>query len=476
MASIYVGAGRAYAKLSSAVQAARSGDKIYVDAGVYQNDFAILNKDLSIVGVGGKAHLKATQSIPNKKAILVVANNADVTLENMEFSGARVSDNNGAGIKLDYGSVTVRNSYFHDNQNGILTSHTSSSELTVQGSRFVDNGNGDYRTHSIYAGRIGKLSVNDTHIEATDRGSHVKSRAAYTEVLDSELIDDNGQSVYGIDLSEGNNALIRGNLLIQAADTSNRTMISYGSEGDKPGTLTVADNTFVNYRPLSTGVWNRTDNDAVVRDNTFVNVSQWVAGEADTIGNLNGTYDGVGSGDVALPEDKTLTGGAGNDRMTGGDGDDQIDGRGGNDLLAGGAGNDAIIGGDGQDTLQGGQHNDRLNGDAGNDWLFGNTENDSLFGGSGSDSLAGGYGNDVMQGGGGADRFIFGPKQGSDRITDFQDGVDKLNIKGVGGVGDLSIVKNSGGDFVVGFDDAAGSVTVQLSSGGNFGADDILIG
>ncbi len=81
-------------------------------------------------------------------------------------------------------------------------------------------------------------------------------------------------------------------------------------------------------------------------------------------------------------------------------------------IYFGNAGNDVINGGDGEDTMLGGQDNDMLTGESGNDVLSGDR------------------GFDTLTGGGGADQFLLAAsaQQGSDIITDFQDGVDKIRL------------------------------------------------
>jgi Ca2+-binding RTX toxin-like protein len=178
----------------------------------------------------------------------------------------------------------------------------------------------------------------------------------------------------------------------------------------------------------------------------------------------------------------------GNDFLYGGAGDDQLFGEidaafaslldvGGNDWLDGGLGNDIIDGqfgvdtaafnteaigvladillgiasGQGSDTLAGIENlvgsikidslrgdNDanRLTGNDGDDQLFGRGGVDFLIGGNGNDLLNGGAGADTMMGGAGVDTFVEGPLVGgpvtTDRITDFQNGVDKINLKAFG--------------------------------------------
>ena len=73
----------------------------------------------------------------------------------------------------------------------------------------------------------------------------------------------------------------------------------------------------------------------------------------------------------------------------------------------------------GDDTVLGSTGNDQLGGHAGADSVAGGEGADSLAGGEGADTLAGGAGKDALSGGAGADRFVFGPGDKGDRITDF---------------------------------------------------------
>lgn len=97
----------------------------------------------------------------------------------------------------------------------------------------------------------------------------------------------------------------------------------------------------------------------------------------------------------------------------------KIEGNNNDNRLVGTGNNDEIRGRDGDDRLSGRGGNDRLRGDDGND---------TLDGGSGNDRLRGDHGNDVLTGGADSDRFIFNRQGGADRVTDFQDGVDKLDF------------------------------------------------
>ena len=75
---------------------------------------------LTLRGIGqGRVKLPANGKHAGGKAIWVIAGN-DVTVENIEFSGARVPDRNGAGIRPEGQNLTVRNCRFYDCEDGIL--------------------------------------------------------------------------------------------------------------------------------------------------------------------------------------------------------------------------------------------------------------------------------------------------------------------------------------------------------------------
>ena len=126
---------------------------------------------------------------------------------------------------------------------------------------------------------------------------------------------------------------------------------------------------------------------------------------------LINTFDGTAGDDIANGTSGFIGLGA-NDTLNGNGGNDILNGLGGNDTLNGGIGNDTLNGGDGNDTLNGGD---------------------------GADFLTGGNGRDTLAGGSGADTFTFtnataagnGAGTGNtnrDVITDFVQGVDKINL------------------------------------------------
>ena len=124
----------------------------------------------------------------------------------------------------------------------------------------------------------------------------------------------------------------------------------------------------------------------------------------------------------------TMLGGDGWDKLRGGDGDDVLMGEGGNDQITGGLGNDILDGGFGFDFLNGKEGNDTLIGFNGEDLLIGGAGDDIIDGGRHADRIVGGIGSDTLTGGEDADTFVFDNYDGVDTITDFESGVDVIEL------------------------------------------------
>lgn len=144
----------------------------------------------------------------------------------------------------------------------------------------------------------------------------------------------------------------------------------------------------------------------------------------------------------------------------GGSGNDGLYGNSAKNMLKGGGGKDWLFGFGGADDLIGGGKRDKLTGGGGNDRLDGGGGGDRLKGGNGRDDFFGGKGNDKHTGGKGADTFYFDTtvKSGKDKITDFEDGKDMIEIAGGGKVtwsrdgDDTLVVWNKGQVTLLGVD------------------------
>ena len=150
---------------------------------------------------------------------------------------------------------------------------------------------------------------------------------------------------------------------------------------------------------------------------------------SELISLIPGQLAGFPQGVLALGGNDTIQGSVDGEVINGNQGFDQIFGGGGNDTLFGGQDGDVIDGGVGDDILFGNLGADTITGGDGNDNLFGGKDNDNLSGGLGNDILSGDFGIDTLTGGGGSDIFVLGiGGGGADIITDFQDGVDLMQL------------------------------------------------
>jgi len=258
--------------LHDAIAASHDGDVIQVQAGTYVNDFATITTNITIEGVGGMAHLVATQSPPNGKAILTT--DANVTIDHLEFSGAQVPDGNGAGIRYETGNLTITNSFFHDNQDGILGGNDLTASITINHSEFAHNGVGDGLTHNLYIGDVANLTIDNSYFHDAVVGHEIKSRAETTIVENSRIFDGaNGTASYSIDLPNGGNAIINNNVIEQGPNSENPTIIAYGEEGSvhANSSLQVTNNTILNdltaHVPI--GVNNTTAVNAAISGNSI---------------------------------------------------------------------------------------------------------------------------------------------------------------------------------------------------------------
>jgi len=232
--TVLVGPRQALKTPSAAAQVARDGDLVVIEAGLYAGDAAVWTQNrLTIKAVGGRAHLRADGAEVEGKGIWVIKG-AGTTIEGIEFSGAKVSDRNGAGIRLEGPGLTVRNSYFHDNENGILTGGDLESDIVVEHSEFARNGAGDGGSHNLYIGTVRSFTLRYSYSHHAIVGHNVKSRAIKNYILYNRIADEqDGRASYAIDLPDGGLSFVMGNLIQQGPENDNRTVVAYGAEGYK---------------------------------------------------------------------------------------------------------------------------------------------------------------------------------------------------------------------------------------------------
>ena len=286
-----VGPGQELKLPSAAAKAARDGDTIEIEAGLYAGDAAVwIQNGLTIRAVGGRAHLRADGVQVEGKGIWVIKG-AGTTIEGLEFSGAKVAHRNGAGIRLEGPGLTVRNCYFHDNENGILTGRHLESDIVVEHSEFARNGFGDGQSHNLYIGAVRSFTLRFSYSHRAIVGHNVKSRAIKNYILYNRIADErDGRASYAIDLPDGGLSFVMGNLIQQGPENDNRTVVAYGAEGYKNllNELYFVSNTLVNDDPKGGRfVFIQPGADAVrLINNLFAGSGELLAGKSEARSNL----------------------------------------------------------------------------------------------------------------------------------------------------------------------------------------------
>ena len=227
--------GTIYQSFQAAVDAIGEGrGTIIVNGGTYSQCAVQRAGEITYRATKAGAAIFDGVACEGKAALVLRGRSAEV--EGIVFSNISVPDRNGAGIRLEAGTLTVRQSWFRDSEQGILTASASDIALRVERSTFTGLGTCEGAggcAHSIYAGDIGELVVERSRFEAGTGGHYVKSRAARNIVRDSSFDDSNGSGTnYMIDLPNGGGGAIVGNRFVQGRNKENwSAYIALGAEG-----------------------------------------------------------------------------------------------------------------------------------------------------------------------------------------------------------------------------------------------------
>lgn len=183
------------------------------------------------------------------KAALVLRGAGSV-VDGIIFRNLRVGDGNGAGIRIEMGDLTVKDSMFLDSQEGILGANGAPVTISIDRSTFAGLGQCDETpdcAHSVYLGTPGRVSITRSRFERGRGGHYVKLRVANVRIVDNSFDDTRGNNTnYMIDLPEGATGLIANNVFVQGTRKENHSGLivvsaeahTYSSEG-----LTITNNT-----------------------------------------------------------------------------------------------------------------------------------------------------------------------------------------------------------------------------------------
>lgn len=270
------GVDQPYTTLGRVAKLVRSGDTVEISPGTYF-DCALWPKRVDGLTIVGHDAIFEGATCGGKGIFVVMASN--VTIRGITFRGAKVKDGNGAGIRAQGTNLTVEDSRFINNENGILGSAIRESSVIVRNSYF--QGNGDCAkacAHGIYIGGVALVRIENSEFVATHRGHHVKSRAFRNEIVGNYIHDGpTGDSSFLIDIPNGGDILISGNRLEKGPLAENTgAAISIGAEAARRGggnptpVIRVENNNFTNQMSKETAfIRNFTPAAVALRGNTL---------------------------------------------------------------------------------------------------------------------------------------------------------------------------------------------------------------
>jgi hypothetical protein len=223
-----IATGKTFGRLQDAVNAIGDGKgTIAVSAGTHKDCAVQTAGEIAYLGTAPGQSVFDGGTCEGKAALVLRGRGASVS--GLTFQNMRVSDFNGAGIRLETGNLTVAQSWFKDSQQGILTGNDEAGRIVIDKSTFTRLGTCEGPggcAHSIYIGNYGHLRVTRSRFEEGRGGHYVKARSARVDIASSSFDDSKGRATnYMIDLSDGATGQISNNWFVQGRNKENHTAL-----------------------------------------------------------------------------------------------------------------------------------------------------------------------------------------------------------------------------------------------------------
>ncbi|MFZ1686256.1 MAG: hypothetical protein WAU70_02470, partial [Flavobacteriales bacterium] len=182
-----------------------------------------------------------------------------------------------------------------ENEDGILANAVAGSTIRITNSEFDHNGFGDGFSHNLYINSVDSLIFEGNYSHRAHIGHELKSRAKVNVIRYNRFSNEaDGDASREIDLPNGGQAFIIGNVLQQGPLGENGNMVAFGLEGltnPAPHDLVLVNNTFLNQRSTGNFLQLPAGVDLLkCYSNLFTGSSTLLVGPApaavDTMGNL----------------------------------------------------------------------------------------------------------------------------------------------------------------------------------------------
>jgi len=218
--------GKSFRSLKGAAAILKDGDEMRIGPGIYHDAIILRANNVTIIGEGSVVFEKA--SVQGKGAFLV---QGDWTrIYNIECRYIKVRDKNGACVRHEGQNLLLDNVYFHDSEEGLLTSRNPGL-VVIQNSRFENLGAVAGQAHGIYVDGGELVIKNSIFIRAKEQGMEIKSRAKKTYISGSVIASLDSQDSRLLDIPSGGELTVINSLLSQGHQSVNQDAIGYGLEG-----------------------------------------------------------------------------------------------------------------------------------------------------------------------------------------------------------------------------------------------------
>ena len=215
-----------YKSISEASKNLQDNQVMLIGEGTYLEPLVIQKSNVTIIG-SGRVTLDGISS-EGKAAIITKGSN--ITITNIECKNISVQDQNGACIRSEGVKLTVDHVYFHDSEQGILSSRNE--YLHIIDSRFEKLGKNG-QAHGIYIDAGELLIEKSLFVASVSEGHEIKSRARKTVIKNSIIASLSSNDSRLVDVPNGGELIISDSVLENGPQSTNGDAIGYGLEGMK---------------------------------------------------------------------------------------------------------------------------------------------------------------------------------------------------------------------------------------------------
>lgn len=204
-----VGPGLAYAVPSAAASAAQDGDTVAIAPGTYF-DCAVWQANRLTIAASGGSVVLSDRACQGKAAFVVRGDG--VVLTGLTFTRVRVPDGNGAGVRAEGRDLTIAESRFVNDQDGVLD--TGGGFLRIVGCVFTNGGSIDGPpTHAVLASGLDLLRIEGSVFEHARGGNHVTAEARRVELDSDRLADEDGHIAGPLATIKAGAVVLTGNMV-----------------------------------------------------------------------------------------------------------------------------------------------------------------------------------------------------------------------------------------------------------------------